>query len=63
MAGPGTIRGKRAQRAIVIGGSMSGLLAALMLQRRGWDVHRALIEFDDPRYARNAPLTYLFGNC
>ena len=23
-----------------------------VLQRRGWDVHRALIEFDDPRYAK-----------
>ena len=26
-------------RAIVIGGSMSGLLSALLLQRAGWDVH------------------------
>jgi 2-polyprenyl-6-methoxyphenol hydroxylase-like FAD-dependent oxidoreductase len=28
----------RNRRALVIGGSMSGLLAALLLQRRGWDV-------------------------
>jgi 2-polyprenyl-6-methoxyphenol hydroxylase-like FAD-dependent oxidoreductase len=27
------------QRALVIGGSMSGLFAALALARRGWDVH------------------------
>jgi 2-polyprenyl-6-methoxyphenol hydroxylase-like FAD-dependent oxidoreductase len=26
------------RRALVIGGSMSGLLAALMLRRRGWEV-------------------------
>jgi 2-polyprenyl-6-methoxyphenol hydroxylase-like FAD-dependent oxidoreductase len=28
----------RNRRAIVIGGSMSGLLAAIMLRRRGWDI-------------------------
>jgi len=28
----------RGRRAIVIGGSMSGLLAAIMLRRRGWEV-------------------------
>jgi len=28
-----------AKRALVIGGSMSGLLAALLLRRAGWDVH------------------------
>ena len=28
----------RQRRALVIGGSMSGLLAAIMLQRRGWTV-------------------------
>src|SRR5262245_61711960 len=27
------------RRALVIGGSMSGLFAALALSRRGWDVH------------------------
>ena len=26
------------RRALVIGGSMSGLLAGIMLHRRGWDV-------------------------
>src|ERR1700674_4720980 len=36
-----TVRAARtmsARRAVVIGGSMSGLLAALALRRRGWDV-------------------------
>jgi 2-polyprenyl-6-methoxyphenol hydroxylase-like FAD-dependent oxidoreductase len=33
MAGSGT------QRAIVVGGSMSGLLSGLLLRRAGWDVH------------------------
>ena len=28
----------RQRRALVIGGSMSGLLAGIMLRRRGWDV-------------------------
>jgi 2-polyprenyl-6-methoxyphenol hydroxylase-like FAD-dependent oxidoreductase len=28
----------KARRALIIGGSMSGLFAALLLQRRGWDV-------------------------
>ena len=28
----------RQRRALVIGGSMSGLLAGIMLHRRGWDV-------------------------
>ncbi len=28
----------KAKRALVIGGSMSGLLAALALARRGWEV-------------------------
>src|SRR5271170_3240025 len=28
----------RKRRALVIGGSMSGLLAGIMLTRRGWDV-------------------------
>ena len=28
----------RRRRALIVGGSMSGLFAALMLQRRGWDV-------------------------
>jgi 2-polyprenyl-6-methoxyphenol hydroxylase-like FAD-dependent oxidoreductase len=26
------------RRALIVGGSMSGLLAALMLRRRGWEV-------------------------
>ncbi len=33
------MQGSGARRALVIGGSMSGLLAALALVRRGWDVH------------------------
>ena len=28
----------RKRRAVVIGGSMSGLLSGLMLRRAGWDV-------------------------
>jgi 2-polyprenyl-6-methoxyphenol hydroxylase-like FAD-dependent oxidoreductase len=32
------LRHQRTRRAIIIGGSMSGLLAALLLQRRGWEV-------------------------
>jgi 2-polyprenyl-6-methoxyphenol hydroxylase-like FAD-dependent oxidoreductase len=31
-------RTNKRRRALIIGGSMSGLFAALMLQRRGWDV-------------------------
>ena len=30
--------GSGAKRAVVIGGSMSGLLSALLLRRAGWDV-------------------------
>ena len=33
------MQGSGARRALVIGGSMSGLLAALALARRGFDVH------------------------
>src|ERR1700691_1264257 len=29
---------ERGRRALIIGGSMSGLLAGIMLERRGWDV-------------------------
>ena len=35
---PGGLRLAKTRRALVIGGSMSGLLAALALTRRGWDV-------------------------
>src|ERR1700716_900206 len=35
---PGELRLRQGTRALVIGGSMSGLLAALALQRRGFDV-------------------------
>src|SRR5690242_1195254 len=35
---PGGLRLRQAKRALVIGGSMSGLLAALALTRSGWDV-------------------------
>src|ERR1044072_3756389 len=35
---PGGLRLTKTRRALVIGGSMSGLLAALALTRRGWDV-------------------------
>src|SRR6185503_11770255 len=35
---PGGLRLAKTKRALVIGGSMSGLLAALALARRGWDV-------------------------
>src|ERR1044072_7066494 len=35
---PGGLRLAKTKRALVIGGSMSGLLAALALTRRGWDV-------------------------
>ena len=36
----GTRKGapKRGRRAVVVGGSMSGLLAGLLLRRAGWDV-------------------------
>jgi 2-polyprenyl-6-methoxyphenol hydroxylase-like FAD-dependent oxidoreductase len=30
--------GRRGRRALIVGGSMSGLLAGLMLRERGWDV-------------------------
>ncbi len=33
-----TAQSRAQRRAIIIGGSMSGLLAALMLSRRGWQV-------------------------
>jgi 2-polyprenyl-6-methoxyphenol hydroxylase-like FAD-dependent oxidoreductase len=35
---PGGLRLRQVKRALVIGGSMSGLLAALALTRSGWDV-------------------------
>ena len=37
-AGSGIGRSDAKRRALVVGGSMSGLLAALMLRRAGWDV-------------------------
>src|SRR5947207_6131674 len=36
--GNGGIEPLRIGRALIVGGSMSGLLAALMLRRAGWDV-------------------------
>jgi 2-polyprenyl-6-methoxyphenol hydroxylase-like FAD-dependent oxidoreductase len=36
MAGSSPLR--KTRRALIVGGSMSGLLAALMLRRGGWDV-------------------------
>src|SRR6185503_15972081 len=43
---PGGLRLAKTKRALVIGGSMSGLLAALALTRRGWDVtiHERVVE-------------------
>src|SRR5258707_5042081 len=38
MAGSSELRNGRTRRALVVGGSMSGLLAALLLRRAGWDV-------------------------
>ena len=35
---PGGLRLAKVRRALVIGGSMSGLLAALALARHGWQV-------------------------
>jgi 2-polyprenyl-6-methoxyphenol hydroxylase-like FAD-dependent oxidoreductase len=43
---PGGLRLAKTKRALVIGGSMSGLLAALALTHRGWDVtiHERVVE-------------------
>ena len=43
---PGGLRLAQTKRALVIGGSMSGLLAALALTRRGWEVaiHERVVE-------------------
>ncbi len=38
MAGPSKLRKSGARRAAIVGGSMSGLLAGLLLRRAGWDV-------------------------
>jgi 2-polyprenyl-6-methoxyphenol hydroxylase-like FAD-dependent oxidoreductase len=38
MAGSGELRKAGRARALIVGGSMSGLLAALLLRRAGWDV-------------------------
>jgi 2-polyprenyl-6-methoxyphenol hydroxylase-like FAD-dependent oxidoreductase len=38
MAGSSELRKTGRRRAVVVGGSMSGLLAGLLLQRSGWDV-------------------------
>src|SRR5262249_58812034 len=38
MAGSSELSGQRKRRALIVGGSMSGLLAALLLARAGWDV-------------------------
>src|SRR5215510_9525643 len=35
----GPLNSRSAKRALVIGGSMSGLLTGLLLRRAGWDVH------------------------
>jgi 2-polyprenyl-6-methoxyphenol hydroxylase-like FAD-dependent oxidoreductase len=38
MAGPGKLGTTERRRALVVGGSMSGLLAGLLLRRGGWEV-------------------------
>ena len=35
---PAPIAARRKRRAVIIGGSMSGLLSAAFLHRSGWDV-------------------------